>query len=396
MRRLVAGLVLAAVAAVGAEARPVGLLKEQPFVYIRTLQSLQARVALGSASAQRLQIRLLGHIAQRFTEMPLSVWTSPKNAGSAVIFVLSGGQPDTVRHLGADGLLPTPYDRLLNGALAYVDGRREEAIKLLQGVDDSVLPDAVAGHLALIKSVLVRNSDVKQARASLDRARLLMPATLIEEAALRRGIVLSGEDGDRDGFISRSSQYLRSYNRSVYLAEFEKNFARMVVTLQFAALPDAAQRLEQLIHPLVDGERRRLYLEIARIAVIKGASELARLAAGKAVELSTPDSKARLRAQVYLAAAGVVTEHRAEALEAFRSLKIHTLGPGDRAIVAAARKLAAEVERLPSGVGRGGAGPHGDTAVAAAEPGPDGEPEVFARARELFAEVDAMVKEVER
>ena len=65
----------------------------------------------------------------------------------------------------------------------------------------------------------------------LDRARLLAPGTLVEEAALRRSIAVAAKLGDAKRFLRLSEQYVRAYLRSPYASQFADAFVAGVVTL---------------------------------------------------------------------------------------------------------------------------------------------------------------------
>ena len=78
--------------------------------------------------------------------------------------------------------------------------------------------------------------------ALLDRARLLSPGTLVEEAALRRSIAIAATLGDTGRFLMASEQYVRGYLRSPYASQFADAFVAGVVTLYAAIDLDASQR----------------------------------------------------------------------------------------------------------------------------------------------------------
>ncbi len=392
MRRL--AIILAGLVVFGAtaQARPAGPAKGQPFVLMRTLQNVQERIAHGSPVALKLQNKLLVHMAREFSHMPMSVWALPKNAASAVGYVLSGGYPDAVRHLHDDQALAAPFDRLLDGALAFADGRRKEAQAAFAGIDETGLPPALAGHVALIKAVLQRNQDVKAAMRHIDRARLLMPATLVEEAALRRGVTTAGDDGDRERFLTYADDYLRRFERSVYLPDFQSKFAHVAVVVDLGAMPGAGEHIDRLVESLPPDGQRRFLLELGRVAVVTGDAVLARAGAERALSLSLPGSRDQLRARAYGAAADVVTERRAAAVAALNSLDLSRLDGSDRALVRSALGLAAEVTRLPA-IEHSSGVPAKTGSDALDDGAPPEMPAVLARAQSLLGEVDSLIEE---
>ena len=396
MRLLMLAGVLVVCSWLPGEAKPARRVDAQPYELVRTLQSVQERIAEGAQPALKLQAKLLSHIAHKFLAMPARVWKSPRNGRAAVLFVLSGGRPAAVRGLVERGLLAPPYDQLLKGALAFTGGDREEALEQLGNVDVFELPAAMGGHVALIKSALLRNNDAKRALEEIDRALLLMPATLVEESAIRRGAELAGDDGNRELFVDYSAQYLRRYKASLYRSDFQRKFAHLAVQLEVAEAPEGAQLLDDLLGYLDEEERRRLYLEVSRLALVKGSGQLARFSAGRASELSPGGSLAGLRAQAYRAAAGVVSDDHEKALETLRGLNVKDLPAVDRALVEAALALAEEVTRMPVPANAAADRPQVHEGEAGADDGGTqsvpAESQVIARAEKLFAGVDQLIE----
>ena len=91
-------------------------------------------------------------------------------------------------------------------------------------------PD-IAMYLALVKGSMLAEAEPRNALALLDRARLLAPGTLVEEAALRRSIAVATTLGDAKRFLRLSEQYVRAYLRSPYASQFADAFVAGVVTL---------------------------------------------------------------------------------------------------------------------------------------------------------------------
>ena len=229
LRRLV--FVLPILVASHAFADPAPPTAEAPYVAVRSLQSLQDQVAHGDASAQSAQPKLIAHIADVFLAVDPAVWKEPRNTRAAVLFLLSGGKPSVVRTVLSRSETAPDLDRLLKGALAYGEGQDEAARTLLDPVDPRTLPSGLGGQVALIQAALQADRNPAKASRSLDLARLLMPGTLVEEAALRRQIFLMSGPEATDKFSLLSRQYIRRFKTSVYAANFKQRFATTVVRL---------------------------------------------------------------------------------------------------------------------------------------------------------------------
>jgi chemotaxis protein MotC len=342
--RLAATLIALAVALLPAHGQEAA---REPADLIRSLQTMQDEIARGSTSAHLSQRALIAQIAEQLALAKPEVWKEPKNARAAVTFVLSGGDPRILKRLSELGIPPGIDEKLVQGALAYGEGRNAEAIDLLVRINARSLDPGIAGHLALVQAELIAIKDARKALASLDEARLLSPGTLIEEAALRRQISLVAAAKDFDRFDMLAANYLRRFARSVYAASFRQQFATDVAGRDAGS----AGRMAKLAGALeaVDApDRRDIYLLIAREALIRGKFELARLAGGNAVRLAEEASPERSRAMLYEAAAFVVGGDMETGMSALQAMDKAELDEEDAELLEAARSVAAEVRRPPA------------------------------------------------
>jgi len=188
---------------------------------VRSLQILQEQIANGNVAAHAAQSALLERIEARFAQAPPDTWQDPRNARAAVVYLLGGGKPATIRALLSYEKPPAIEARLIKGALAYVEGHEDEAQDLLRTVDVRSLPPSLGGPVALVQSALIVRQDVAAAMAFLDEARLLMPGTLVEEAALRRRFSSPGRSTTRT-----SSRRWRSNISAVSSFDLRGQFSR--------------------------------------------------------------------------------------------------------------------------------------------------------------------------
>ena len=178
-----------------------------PYQAVRSLQALQDQVAHGSTAAQAAQAKMLVHVAAVFAEAGPAAWKEPRNADAAALYLFSAGRAGAVRDVIARGAaFPPEEDRLVKGALAYAEGQDEIARGLLGKFDPKALPRGLGGHLALVMATLYADKDPARAGAMLDMARLLVPGTLVEEAALRRQIFLLADTASLEKFTALSRQ----------------------------------------------------------------------------------------------------------------------------------------------------------------------------------------------
>lgn len=316
----------------------------EPYQLVRTLQLLQDQVAHGSIEAHGAQVTLLTRIGDEFLKTDPQLWSDRRNARAAVIFLLSGGHPQVVRSL-LDRKHLDAGDTILLGALAYIEGREADAAELLRNADVRDLPATLGGQLALVQSALLVRHDIKAALKRLDDARLLMPGTLVEEAALRREIFVAGQSDDFSKFESLAIQYMRRYRQSIYAGNFRQRLALALTRFGFAQDERYFPRLAAMLENLDPDSRRTLYLVIARTAILRGKPVMAQLAAEQAATLSSDGSRERERARLYQAAARVVTDGYEKSLVELRAINRPHLSQRDVELLDAALILAGHLRK---------------------------------------------------
>jgi chemotaxis protein MotC len=348
---------------------------KQPFGLVRTLQSVQDQVALGSASAHEIQKRYLAELNAEMRQVPGEVWDDPRNARAAVIFVLSGGDPRLANDLLSRTPLPPVDDRLLKAALAFGEGRTQDAAQFFEEIDVRGLEPGLAGLVALIHGTLIVKKEPKMAIELFDEARLIAPGTLIEESALRQEVLLLAREGDFERFDKLASQYSRRFGKSIYARNFRRQFFAGVARQDFKGTSEWISRTEAELMKLPQAERGGAYLSIAEEATLAGNVAIASFAAGKAAALAAEGSAERERARLYEGAARLVTDDHESGLKSLNSIAKQKLRSADREILEAALSLAGQLRKWPT------------APEQSAEPIPAG----VTRAQDLMSQVDTFL-----
>jgi chemotaxis protein MotC len=321
---------------------------KKPFELVRELQIFQDQAVLKSKNARAQQTDLIAKVAAQLTKFDASAWADRRNARAAVIYVLSGGDPRVLSKLLGSGAALGVDDQLVKGALAYGERRDTEATQLLDGVDVETLDRSVGGHVALVRALLVAKSDQRKAIALLDRARIIAPGTMVEEAALRRQAILAAKVGDLDAFEALSSQYFRRFASSIFERSFERQFAKEVVSKSYAADAKRLPKLEKLLRGLSEMQRRETCLAIAEEGIAVADVEIVRFAA----RLAGMDAKAQpleaMRMLLFEAAAVVATPDHEQGRMALRLVDKSKLGAREEGLLYAATAVADEISRPPS------------------------------------------------
>ncbi len=314
-----------------------------PYEMARTLQTIQSQVANGNAAAVTAQRTLLDAMGTRFLAADPKVWEDGRNARAAVSYTLSGGNPNVLKQLLTLNPPIAVDANLAKGAVAYVEDRQDEARELLMPLDARALPVSLGGHVALIQAGLIAREDLKRASALLDDARLLMPGTLVEEAALRRQVFIVAQIGDLDRFEFLSQQYLRRFGNSIYATDFRQRFATAITRLSIADSDARFHRLEGMLKSTDTQSQRALFLQVARSAVIHGKLETARIAARDALEVAPLGSSDSMRAKLYEASSGITTENFEEYQRDLDGINRRQIGRRDNDLLDAAQSVAAAI-----------------------------------------------------
>ncbi|GLR96916.1 hypothetical protein ACVIU7_003863 [Bradyrhizobium liaoningense] len=135
-----AALLLLPFTAASALAQPAPQSGE-PYELVRALQAVQDGIANGDTAAHSSHIALIRQIGEKFLAADPAVWSNPQNSQAVVIYLLSGGAPQVVRKLPRDRM--NVDERLFNGALAYVEGRQDDARELLKDVKPRTIPSGL-------------------------------------------------------------------------------------------------------------------------------------------------------------------------------------------------------------------------------------------------------------
>ncbi len=351
MKRLASGIVTAllslGVMATGTDPTLAAEPEVAPYEAIRSLQKLQDRMASGDVVAQTAHARTIGAIATSFADAKPSAWSDKRNARALIVYLFSGGSAPAIAAAIPASALPQAYRTLYVGALAYGSGDDEAAKASLMPIDARTLPSGLGGHLALLQATLAGTADAPRAVVLLDLARLLEPGTLVEEAALRKEMSLIGAAGDLDKFALLTRRYLNAFGQSIYADNFRQLVAESATQLGSADTEEAAAKLAKLTAGLETRERRRLYLAIAREAIIAGHLRMGALASETAKGLASGSDGDAARAGLYLGAATIAGAHYEAGVAALTAVAPGRLNGKDRALRASALALA-EMIRAPA------------------------------------------------
>ncbi|WEX78039.1 chemotaxis protein MotC [Sinorhizobium numidicum] len=331
-----------------------------PFKMIRSLQYVQDSVVLGDHSAIEMQRFMLGAIDKRLRAVDPLAFRDPRNVDAALVYAMSGGNPDTLKYL-ADRDIDGNFDSRVTDALRqYLRGKGPLMVENLSKAAPEYRNSRIGPYLFLILANATSQQDPVAAMKYYDWARLTAPGTIIEEAALRRSVFLATRANEPDKGFRYALNYARRYLTSPYASQFADVFVELAV----ANFDEAAeQRVSEILAFMDRSRQREVYLRVARRAAIGGNQALARLASKRAEELAEDaGSQSQLLANFYEGIATVPSPDVFSATQMISAIPDEKLSLRDRALREAAKAIADAVVRPPQD----------DSSTQAAQPTTDG------------------------
>jgi chemotaxis protein MotC len=315
-----------------------------PFKMLRSLQFVQDAVALGDASAGEMQRFLLGTIDQRLRTVESSVFDDDRNIDAALIYAMSGGNPATLEYLIARDVNGYFDNRVTDVLRKYLTGKGVLVAKSLVDVANEYQGKKIGPYLDLVAGNVMMAQNPAEALRLYDQARLALPGTIVEEAALRRSVAISLHAGLVDKGLGYSQRYVRRFLHSPYASQFADLFVKLAIEHNEVKAEDIVAILSFMDEP----RRREVYLRIARAAGIAGKAELAKTAATYAQSLAgTADNPLGAVADFYGSMASVSTADVDAAAKSISRVADSELSPRDRALRAAAQAIAEQVLQEP-------------------------------------------------
>ena len=310
------------------------------------VQRLQARMAKGDRAAYEAQRSKMRAIGAEIAAAGPEAFKVKAERDAVVVYLLSGGQPRDIAKILERGDFPPAERDLLRGAAGYTGGRESEAEKLLP-YDPKVESLRLGSQLAYAQSVLMTPTNPRKALDLLDLARLLAPGTLIEEAALRREILLVGDlrNPERVAFLAR--QYVERFGKSIYAGDFVHSLAAIAIRFDLCATLADLGKFSALLALAPPEQARAFLLVVARASALRGRFDVAAEAGQEAVKTATPGSADEARGRLYDVISRFPNMAESDARAAFARIAPDRLSPADRALYAAATWVDARRDDLP-------------------------------------------------
>jgi chemotaxis protein MotC len=317
-----------------------------PYKMVRTLQDIQDTVINGDLNAVEMQRFLLGEIDKRLKTADMSIFDDTRNVDAALIYAMSGGNPETLNYLAERDIAGNFDNRVTSVLRRYLNGKGGSALMQLKEIVPEYRNTEIGPYLELIGANALMEKDEVTALKFFDWARVESPGSIVEEAALRRSLSLTSRKGDTAKALPYARRYARRFMSSPYASQFADIFVGLALDHQKALPPSEIKEVLSLVERK---RQREIYLRLARRAAINGNRDLADFASDEARQLSTKGDNSQLAlAELYSGIVDIPTDDIEDVLTRLSSIKNEDLSPKDRFLRDAAQIVAEEVVGPPS------------------------------------------------
>lgn len=312
---------------------------------LRSLEFVQDSVVAGDSSAGEMQRFLLATIDERLRNADKSIFEDSRNADAALIYAMSGGNPETLEYLMSRDINGNFDNRVADVLRKYLNGKGLLVVNTLADIAREYRDKPIGPYLSLVAGNVMSGKNAAAALKLYDWARVMAPGTIVEESALRRSLALCADAGLVPAGLDYARRYTRRFLHSPYASQFADLFVQLVVD------HDSDVKREDIVDILASMDpprQREIYLRMARRAAIAGKSDLAALAADRAQAITNDGSDAfSALAGFYGGVAGVSTPDMNAAISNLNQMPAGELNARDRALRDAAKAVAQEIMRAP-------------------------------------------------
>ncbi len=314
-----------------------------PYKMLRSLQAVQDSIAQGDASANDMQRFMLSVIDRRLRAADPSVFEDPRNVDAALIYAMSGGNPATLNVLIQKDAAGNFDNRVTDSLLQYFRGKGSAATKLLEETVPEYRTTDIGPYLALVAANSVMQAHPEKSLEYFDWARLILPGTIVEEAALRRSLVIL----EKNHAVERSRTFFRRYFQRFPLSPYSSQVVELFVNYLMQNFgPVSREDVVALVDPLPLNRQQAVYLRIARRAALEGLHDLGQFAAGRVLELEPDETSGVNRiARLYLGLSTLPAGKMNQSDELLSRLTDDMLGPQERRLRNAAEYVLDEISR---------------------------------------------------
>ena len=168
---------------------------------------------------------------------------------------------------------------------------------------------------------------------------LAAPGTLLEEAALRMGVMLAEATGDPEAANRFARQYFERFSRSAYAGNFRARFASVYAERPAGTEEATLAAILDATFTIPSEQQLSIFLAVGRRALVTGNLRLAAMTASRALAFPAMTREDRVRATLYEIAATLTERDFVEVRATLEAIDPDLLHPADRNLRTAAVKL---------------------------------------------------------
>lgn len=314
---------------------------------IRDLIALQNQIAFGDMMARDLAAKKLNEIEQALPSYPPALWSDARNEKAIPLYLLNGGSTTALRRIFDRNVFSAENTPLIAASLVYAEGHGQAALSSLQELNLKAYSPILRAHLALIKGGLLIGIDSSKAAEALDYARLLMPQSLVEEAALRREIGIIDPLRQAEKLILLSERYSTSYLASPFANRFWTDLIAIAIKASLEIDAEEFSAIETLLQNAPSSGRLELYLGIIRNALLHNRLDLATSHVARA-QLIAQTSNEKNRLKLYSVGLEILAGKFDQGAAHIREIETSTLSGEDSEVRDVLIAIASETRKTES------------------------------------------------
>ena len=315
---------------------------------LKLLRRAQDQIVRGRGEAAEEQRHILGEMEALFDSPDYWRLFTPGDASAIAAYGLSGGRPDVVERAAQQESITARDRQLLQGVAYYARGLIAEAAGKLKDLTTEGYPALLAGQIAMVQGLVLDDGDYDRRVLLLDKAMNSVPGTMVEEAALRRLVVLAAVKGDAAVFVSAARRYGMRFGSSLYAQEFHDSLAVSISRLFGRGLDAAAADLVLAREP--QSQRALIYVALARLGIAMGRTDLCLYGGRHALRLLSEQTPPARQALLYVLACRVVSGDTVAAAE-LADMTNTALNRDEAALLERARRMASAIAAPPQAAG---------------------------------------------
>lgn len=271
----------------------------QPHEMIRVLMMIQQKAVDGDRRAFEEQRLFLQNAGSNFLRADRKVWRDKRNVAAAAIYLFFGGLSSPIRELSARGFFAKGDRDLIDGALAFSEGRAAEALQHLAKIDTQKTSPVLAAPLMFTTASLYLFTNHARAHRLFDLVRLIAPGSIFEESALRRQVFLLDHTISFSKVVALVQRYERGFGKSPYANVFRKKIQQSISKKILNVRDTEISKILPLLEMSPAGKKNNLKLDTVRFAILHGKNQVAKVLLNRVLETKQSDQENRQRVQLY-------------------------------------------------------------------------------------------------